>query len=122
MMKQPHPPKHVDLCGPEAWIGGLAAVQAAKPSEIIYLFIHRRLQAIAKIKNQNDPTKLVEMNFEAMLLAIEQMSPAPTMTFDHLALRGLYAKHTGGAHPRASGLGVRVGEESGGAVRGELPS
>ena len=80
-------PKHTDLCGPAAWTGGVEAVKAASPKDRLYHYVHHRLRAIAKIKNQNDPTKLMEMNFEAMLLAIEQMSPTPTMTFDFMALR-----------------------------------
>ena len=122
MMNQPNPPKYIDLCGPEARLGGIDAVQAARPSDRVYLYVQRRLQVLAKIMNQSDPTKLVEMNFEALLQAIEQMTPTATLTFDHHTLRGLDAMHTGGAHPRPSGLGVRVGEGSGGAVRGELPS
>ena len=35
------------------------------------------------------------MSFEAMLLAIENIAPNPALHYDHVALRGLYAKHCG---------------------------
>ena len=87
------PQKHPDLCGPTAWNGGIAAVNDASPKDRLYFYVCHRLRAIAKIRNLPDPTRLMDMNFEAMLLAIEQMSPIDTMTFDFKALRGLYAKH-----------------------------
>ena len=96
--------KNIDLGGESAWRGGTASLNAAKPKDVIYFFAQQRLRAISKVTAQTDPTRVVEMNFEAMLLAIEQMSPTPTMTFDHLALRGLYAKHTGGLTPEQAAL------------------
>ena len=67
--------KYPDLCGPTAWAGGVAAVEAASPNARLYQYVRLRLQVIAKITSQNDPTKLMNMNFEAMLVAIEQLSP-----------------------------------------------
>ena len=121
-MSAPHPPKNRDLSGPVAWEGGIAAVMAAAPKDVIYFFVRHRLRAIAKVKNQNDPTKVLDMNFEAMLLAIEQRSPSPTMTFDHIALLGLYAKHTGGLTPEQEALVTEWEKEPGRAARGEASS
>ena len=96
--------KYNDLAGPAAWKGGVAAVNAASPRDVIFHYVHNRLQAIARIMNQKDPTKIMDMNFEAMLMAIQQMSPIKTMTYDFKALRGLYAKHTGALTPEQNAL------------------
>ena len=68
-------PKRVDLGGAAAWIDGAASIDAVAPADILYCFVQRRLQAIANITHRIDPSKVIDMNFEAMLMAIEQMPP-----------------------------------------------
>ena len=68
-------PKQIDLGGEAAWVGGNRAIDQCDNNSVIHCFILRRLQALAKVTHQADPTKLVSMRFEAMLLAIENMPP-----------------------------------------------
>ena len=63
--------------------------------DILYCIALRRLQSLAKVTAQPDPTKLVSMNFEAMLIAIENIAPNPALHIVHVALCGLYARHSG---------------------------
>ena len=92
-------PKQPDLGGEAAWKGGISAIDRAGAKDILYCFALRRLQSLAKVTSQPDPTKLVTMSFEAMLLAIENIAPNPALHYDHVALRGLYAKHCGTLTP-----------------------
>ena len=89
------PPKQIDLGGDAAWIGGNRAIDQCDNKSLLHCFIMRRLQALAKVTHQADPTKLTSMIFEAMMLAFEHMAPNPVLHYDHAALRGLYAKYSG---------------------------
>ena len=88
-------PKQIDLGGDAAWVGGNAAIDQCDNNSLLHCFVMRRLQALAKVTHQADPTKLVSMSFEAMMLAYDNMSPNLALHYDHVALRGLYAKYTG---------------------------
>ena len=88
-------PKQQDLGGQAAWMGGNSMIDDSDVEGILYCFALRRLQSLAKITAQPDPTKLVTMSFEAMLLAIENIAPNPALHLDHDALRGIYANHSG---------------------------
>ena len=50
-----HAPKRIDLGGAAAWIGGTASIDAARPADVLYCFVQRRLQAIANITHRVDP-------------------------------------------------------------------
>ena len=92
-------PKQIGLGGEAAWVGGNRAIDQCDNKSVLDCFILRRLQALAKVTHQADPTKLVSMSFEAMLLAIDNIAPNPALHYDHVALRGLYAKHCGTLTP-----------------------
>ena len=92
-------PKQLDWGGEAARQGGISTIDRSSVKDILYCFALRRLQSLAKVTSQPDPTKLVTMSFEAMLLAIENIAPNPALHLDHVALRGIYAKHCGTLTP-----------------------
>ena len=81
--------KQPDLGGEAAWQHGNASVDSANPADLLTCFVFRRLQALAKITDSPDPTKLANMNCEAMLRAIENIAPDSLSHHDHTALRGI---------------------------------
>ena len=68
-------PKQPDLGGEAAWKGGNSSIDKSGVKGILHCFVLRRLQSLATVTSQPDPTKLVTMSFEAMLLAIETLLP-----------------------------------------------
>ena len=88
-------PKQTDLGGEAAWVGGNRAIDNCDNKSLLYCYALRRLQALAKVTHKADPTQLVNINFEAMMVAYESMAPNEALHYDHAVLRGLYAKYTG---------------------------
>ena len=86
-----HKPKQLDLGGVQAWQGGNRAIGLSDMKGIIYCFARRRLQSLAKVTGQPDPTNVVGMTFETMLVAVENIAPNPALHYDHAALRGIRA-------------------------------
>ena len=70
-------PKQNDLGGDNAWVGGNAAIDQCGTKEIVHAFALCRLKAIAKAIHQPDPSKINDMGFEAILVAIENTAPPP---------------------------------------------
>ena len=95
-------PKQLDLGGEAAWKGGISAVDNSGVVGILHCFVLRRLQSLAKVTDQADPTKLATLTFEAMLIAIENIAPSPALHHDHATLRGLFAKYSGTLSPEQS--------------------
>ena len=79
--------------------GGIRAVDNSDAVGILHCFAVCRLQSLAKVTDQADPTKLATLTFEAMLLAIENIAPSPALHHGHVTLRGLSAKHSGTLAP-----------------------
>ena len=88
-------PKQVALGGKDAWIGGNDAILRADVKSVVYLFVMRRLQALAKVLYIPDLTQVTSLNFEAMLQAIESLAPDESFQYDHTAYRGLYESTMG---------------------------
>ena len=74
-----HPSTQQDMGGEAAWQGGSHLIDDSYTECMLYLFALRRFQSLAKIIREPDPTQLVHVSFEALLLAIEAHAPDPAM-------------------------------------------
>ena len=92
-------PKQLDLGGERAWQGGCDAIRQCDVRGAVYWFVKRRLQAFTKVLNQPDPTAVANLNFGAMLQAVEYVAPDQSFHYDHNVYRGLYAKYDGALTP-----------------------
>ena len=81
--------------GEAAWVGGVDAIERAAPKDIILCFAQRRLEAVSRVVAVKDPSRVLDLNLEATLLATEQLAPSPALCYDNMALRGLFMKHCG---------------------------
>ena len=93
-----HKPNQSDLGGDLAWEGGNRAIDLAGMKGVLHCFAMRRLQSLAKVTAQPDPTRVLGMTFETMLVAVENIAPNPALHYDHAALRGIRAYYQGGPH------------------------